>query len=183
MSLLAQVLPDLWNVDQAEARGALDQIRDLTRGALAEMRALLFELRPAALEQHDLAGALRQHVADYQRRTNLAISYEATGKYSLPEPVEQALFRIAQEALANVNRHARAWHAHIHLQCGPLTRLVIRDDGRGFMIGGVGEGRFGLISMRERAANIGARLDVRSTPGQGTEILVEWSASEGVNNE
>lgn len=174
MSLLAQVLPDLWQIDRDEARGALEQIRDLTRGALAEMRALLFELRPAALERQDLSGALREHVVTYERRTGIAISYEYAGKCDLPEPVEQALFRIAQEALANVSKHSRARHVRVRLQCGRPTRLLIADDGQGFALDRVGEGRFGLVSMRERAANIGARLEVRSALGQGAEIEVEW---------
>jgi signal transduction histidine kinase len=183
MSLLAQVLPDLWRVDRDEALGALGQIRDLTRGALAEMRALLFELRPAALEQQDLAGALREHIATYERRTGISITYESVGKCKLPEPVEQALFRIAQEALANVSKHSRARHARVQLHCGAPTRLLIADDGQGFAIERVGEGRFGLISIRERAANIGARLDVRSAVGRGTEIEVEWNPSENTRHE
>jgi signal transduction histidine kinase len=88
--------------------------------------------------------------------------------------VAQALFRIAQEALTNVARHAHAQHISVTLHSGRPARLIISDDGRGFQPDAVGEGRFGLVSMRERAANIKALLGIRSAIGQGTEITVEW---------
>src|SRR5690606_3619531 len=131
-SLLAQVLPELWEVDRSEATSALAQIRDLTRGALAEMRALLFELRPAALGEQDLASALREHAATFERRTGIAVSVAIEGGGELPAPVEQALFRIAQEALANVARHAHARHVRVERKLGGTSRLEIADDGHGF---------------------------------------------------
>ncbi len=180
MSLLAQVLPELWEVDRSEATSALAQIRDLTRGALAEMRALLFELRPAALGEQDLASALREHAATFERRTGIAVSVAIEGGGELPAPVEQALFRIAQEALANVARHAHARHVRVELKLGGTSRLEIADDGHGFDVAAVGPERLGLVSMRERAATIGARLQVRSASGEGTRISVEWPDTNGV---
>jgi signal transduction histidine kinase len=174
MSLLAQVLPELWEMDRGEATAALHQIRDLTRGALAEMRALLFELRPAALGEQDIASALSEHVALFERRTGIAVAVTAEGSGRIPGPVEQALFRIAQEALANVARHAHARQVRLTLGLGPPTRLEIADDGAGFEPAEVGAERFGLVSMRERAGAIGAQLSIRSSVGQGTSIVVEW---------
>jgi signal transduction histidine kinase len=179
MSLLAQVLPDLWKVDRAEARAGLTQIRDLTRGALAEMRALLFELRPAALGQRSLAHALREHAGAFAQRTGVPIALDIANDLALPEAVEQAFFRIAQEALANIARHARAHQARVALINGRPVRLLIADDGQGFQPERVTAGSFGLNSMRERAASIGAHLEVRSTVGQGAEIIVEWSEPDG----
>ncbi|MBK9711301.1 MAG: GAF domain-containing protein [Kouleothrix sp.] len=178
MSLLAQVLPELWEVDQPEARTGLQQIRDLTRTALAEMRALLVELRPAALADRGLAHALREHVTAFEQRTGLSVALEVAGDCPLPAPVEQAFFRIAQEALANVARHAQARRVRVTLRGQAPVRLQIADDGRGFRPGQVGDGRFGLLSMRERAAAAGAWLQVRSAAGQGTEIVVEWPAPD-----
>jgi signal transduction histidine kinase len=175
MSLLAQVLPELWELDRAEALDALGQIRDLTRSALAEMRALLFELRPAALGEQALGAALHDLATAFER-TDVRVSLDIVSEARLPEPVEQALFRIAQEALVNIARHAQAREVRISLRGDQPTRLVVADDGRGFAEGGVGHGRFGLVSMRERAADIGASLNIRSAPGQGTEIRVEWPA-------
>jgi len=179
MSLLAQVLPDLWKVDRAEARAGLTQIRDLTRGALAEMRALLFELRPAALGERSLAHALREHAGAFAQRTGVPIALDIASDLALPEAVEQAFFRIAQEALANIARHARAHQARVALINGRPVRLLIADNGQGFQPERVAAGSFGLNSMRERAASIGARLEVRSTVGQGAEIIVEWSEPDG----
>jgi signal transduction histidine kinase len=177
ISLLSQALPSLWELDQASARESLTQVRDLTRTALAEMRALLFELRPAALAEHDLVQALREHVAAFQERTGVGATFIAVGEIALPPSVEQALFRVAQEALANVARHSGARSVALELLAGPPLRLRIADDGRGFVAERVGEGHFGLVSMRERAAAIDARLDVRSAPERGTEIVITWSSA------
>jgi GAF domain-containing protein len=174
MSLLAQVLPDLWEIDRAEARAGLVQIRDMTRGALAEMRALLFELRPAALGERSLAHALREHASAFTQRAGVPIALDVANDVALPEAVEQAFFRIAQEALTNIARHARARQARVTLAGGPPARLLIADDGQGFQPERIAAGSFGLQSMRERAAGIGARLEVRSAVGQGAEIVVEW---------
>jgi signal transduction histidine kinase len=177
MSLLAQVLPDLWEIDRAEARATLSQIRDMTRGALAEMRALLFELRPAALGEQGLAHALREQAASLGGRIGIPVDVDVARDPALPGSVEQAFFRIAQEALANAARHAQAQRVLVTLNGSAPVRLAIADDGQGFQIDAIGEGRFGLISMRERAAAVGARLQVHSKPGQGTEIVVEWPDS------
>jgi len=178
MSLLAQVLPELWEVDAEEARAGLVQIRDLTRSALAEMRALLIELRPAALGEQGLAHALREQVAAFERRTGISVLVNLASETRLPEPVEQAFFRITQEALANVARHAHAQRVRVTLRGHAPVRLVITDDGRGFQPERVGDGRFGLISMHERAAKVGARLHMRTAIGQGTNIAVEWPDPE-----
>jgi signal transduction histidine kinase len=177
MSLLAQALPELWEIDRDEARAGLGQIRDLTRGALAEMRALLVELRPAALSERGLASALREQIAGFEQRAGLSVAADIVSNADLPEAVEQALFRIAHEALANVARHARARRVELTLRGQAPVRLRIADDGRGFQPDLVGAGHFGLISMRERAAAVGAHLEICSTPGQGTELVVEWPAS------
>jgi signal transduction histidine kinase len=174
MSLLAQALPELWDIDREEARAGLGQIRDMTRSALAEMRALLFELRPVGLGQQGLAYALHEHATAIERRAGIAVVVDAARDPALPEPVEQAFFRIAQEALANAARHARARRVQVTLRGPSPARMVIADDGRGFQIERVGDGRFGLISMRERAVAVGARLRVNSALGHGTEVVVEW---------
>ncbi len=174
MSLLAQVLPDLWKLDRAEAERSLAQMGDLTRGALAEMRELLYELRPAEAGNPDLAQALRARAGAFQRRTGLKVELALGGPLRLPAEPAQALIRIAQEALTNIDHHAQARSVRIHLRSGPPVHVTIRDDGRGFDPQGVAAGRLGLVSMRERAAAIGAILTIDSAPGQGTQILVEW---------
>lgn len=178
MSLLAQVVPDLWEADQSEARQALHTIRELTRGALAEMRALLFELRPADTEDHTLAQVLRQQATTFEQRSGNTVVLEIDEHLTLPPEVEQAFLRIVQEALTNISRHAFASRITLSLQGENPTCLRVVDNGRGFDPKQVSSSSFGLISMRERATNINAHFQVRSTPGQGTEISIAWPGSE-----
>jgi signal transduction histidine kinase len=178
MSLLAQVVPELWDVDPAEARAMLAQIRDLTRSALAEMRALLFELRPAALGEHELAQALTHHAAIFEQRTGVKVLVEVDGAPIVPSSVEQALFRIAQESLSNIARHAHARSVRMTLESGPPVRLQIIDDGQGFDPARVADGHLGLVSIHERAAAINASVMIMAAAGQGTRIVVQWPASD-----
>jgi signal transduction histidine kinase len=177
MSLLTQALPELWELDRDEAWRSLEQIRDLTRGALAEMRELLFELRPADAGEQNLAQAMRTRAAAFQRRTGLVAQVEAPTTLPLPASQAHALLRIMQESLTNISRHARASKVRLELRPGPPLALRIADDGRGFDPASVEAGRLGLISMRERAAAIGARLELWSAPGAGTAITVTLSES------
>ena len=100
MSLLAQVLPDLWEIDREEARAGLSQIRDMTRDALAEMRALLFELRPAALGEQGLAHALREHATAFGGRAGIPVVVDVARDPALPGPVEQETYCSADDSAA-----------------------------------------------------------------------------------
>ncbi|MFP4437918.1 MAG: GAF domain-containing protein [Chloroflexaceae bacterium] len=174
MSLLAQVIPDLWEIDRDEARQSLQQIRELTRSGLAEMRALLFELRPAATTEQSLAQALQQQVMAFEQRTRIPVVVEIQEEDAIPEVVQPTLLRITQEALMNIERHAHAQRVDLFLTGRSPMQLRISDDGQGFDPAQIEPGHFGLISMRERAAILHAHLTIRSAPGQGTTILFEW---------
>jgi signal transduction histidine kinase len=174
MSLLAQVVPELWRIDRPEAERSLEQVRDLTRGALAEMRELLFELRPGDMGDHDLARALQARAGAFERRSGVPVTVEGPASLHLPAEPAWALVRIAQEALTNVDHHARATAVRVELRPGPPLTLRVSDDGRGFDPAAIPDGHLGVLSMRERARAIGAELHIRSAPGQGTELLVEW---------
>lgn len=176
MSLLAQVLPALWEAQPAEAARSLDELRRLSKEALAEMRALLFQLRPVALDEEGLVGALRRHIEALQRRDGPALSFTATGSDErMPLPAEEALFRVANEAVGNALKHAHAKHISVTLDVRDgMAILSVRDDGRGFDLAGhhAQPGHLGLPGMRERAAQIGADLTIESAPGRGTTIAV-----------
>lgn len=173
-TLIADVLPDLWTMNQAEGRRRLEELRQLTRGALAEMRTLLVELRPNALTEVPLPTLLRQLTEAMAGRSRVAIQLSAEGACKLPPDVQVGLYRIAQEALNNVVKHAGASQAVVTLRlCGPV-RLTIADDGAGFDPAAVTADHLGLRIMRERAEAIGARLSVYSEPGEGTQISVVW---------
>jgi two-component system nitrate/nitrite sensor histidine kinase NarX len=175
-SVIAEVLPRLWARDQADGREHLDDLRVLTRGALAEMRTLLVELRPTALTETELGELLRQLAEAMTGRTRVPVTLTVDGQRALPPDVQIALYRVAQEALNNVARHADARAVALHLRCSPEgVELRIDDDGRGFDAGRVASDHFGLRIMRERAADIGATLTIASAPGQGTHLALCWA--------
>jgi signal transduction histidine kinase/streptogramin lyase len=185
-SLIAEVLPQLWERDPDDGRRRLEQVRQATRSALAEMRTLLLELRPTGLAEADLGDLLRQLADATSGRGRVAVEVEVDGVCTLPPEVHVALYRIAQEALNNVAKHARANQATVHLECGSaaglgeggwVVSLSIRDDGRGFDPDEIAAGHLGLGIMRERAEAIGSCLEVESEPGRGTEIAVVWPHS------
>jgi signal transduction histidine kinase len=174
-SLIAETLPDVWQRHPDEALRSLDDLRDLTRGALAEMRALLLELRPGALAGRKLSELLHQLTAAMSARTDLPIATTVSGERSLPERVKIAFYRIAQEALNNISKHARASQAWVHLSySSDGATLRVRDDGCGFDPEVVSHHHLGLNIMRERAQAIGATLTIESQPDQGTEVVVAW---------
>jgi ligand-binding sensor domain-containing protein/signal transduction histidine kinase len=178
-SLIAEVLPQLWQRDRDEALRRLEELRQLNRGALAEMRTLLLELRPAALEKAELRDLLRQLADALRSRAGLAIVVEADQVCSLPTDVKVAFYRIAQEALNNIVKHARANQVNVRLRCeGGAVELEITDDGKGFDPTEVSAEHHGLRIMRERAEAIGAQFQVKSAPGHGTQVLLAWAGVE-----
>jgi ligand-binding sensor domain-containing protein/signal transduction histidine kinase len=178
-SLIAEVLPELWQRNRDEALRRLEELRQLNRGALAEMRTLLLELRPAALEKAELRDLLRQLADALRSRAGLAVVVEADEVCALPTDVKVAFYRIAQEALNNIVKHARANQVNVRLRCETnAVELEIADDGKGFDPTEVSTEHHGLRIMRERAEAIGARFQVKSEPGHGTQVLVTWTAVE-----
>lgn len=178
-SLIADVLPRTWEKDPEKGRQQLEEVRLLTRGALAEMRTLLLELRPEALADARMDDLLGQLGRVLTGRTGAQVTLELEGQAVLPPAVKAALYRIAQEALNNIARHADATQVGIHYHAAPgQVRLLIRDDGCGFDANSVVRDHFGLQNMRERAAAIGARLGITSQPGAGAHIVVEWAEEQ-----
>jgi two-component system nitrate/nitrite sensor histidine kinase NarX len=177
-SLIAEVLPRLWEQHPAEVRASLEDLRRLTRGALAEMRGLLVELQPLELSDSELEDLLRLLGDALTGRTNIPVTVTAAGQGVLPSEVQIILYRLCQEALNNIAKHAAAGQVLIDLQYDHGTvALSIRDDGRGFDPGQVSPGHYGLNIMQERAKAAGAALSIRSAPGQGTEVAVRWPAT------
>ncbi len=177
--LIAEVLPDLWRTNRAEGRRSLLRLQQLTHGALAELRMLLLELRPAALAAADL-GDLLKHLADgTTSRKKLAMVVHADGRVDLPTDVKIGLYRIAQEAVNNVVKHAQATRISIRLETqGCAVSLRIEDNGRCPPVQdsrppGPGLGR---EIMRERAEALHARLAVEPVPGGGQRVQVTWPA-------
>lgn len=173
---MTEALPRLWDRDPEAVRRYLPQLHRLTSGALAEMRSLLLELRPAALAEMELGELLRQAVVAFSGKSRTRASLKLVGSRPLPMAVQFTLYRIAQEALNNVAKHSRAAEVEVCLQMESDTvKLAVCDDGRGFDPARLPPGCMGLSILRERARAIGATLDICSRPGEGTEIVVSWT--------
>ena len=204
--LIAEVLPRLWLRNPDEAQQSLEDLRRLTRGALAEMRELLAELRPSVLTDSSLSDLLRQLANAFTGRTNITVSVNSAGDHVLPPNIQVTFYRICQEALNNIAKHAEASHVEIDLQyetgesqelsqekagsavifTGFLraevitsVEMKIHDDGLGFDPGKIPmPGHYGLDMMRERADSMGARITFTSQPGHGTTVSLVWQKED-----
>jgi signal transduction histidine kinase len=160
--------------DPGELPGSLDYLLSLAEAALDEMRALIFELRPEALEREGLVSALSKQGAALQARHGMTVQTELCEEPDLPLTVKQALYRIAQEAMHNTVKHARARKVDLRLsQTANAIILEVRDDGVGFDATSSFPGHLGLHSMQERVSSLGGLLLIESAPGQGTSILAQ----------
>ena len=178
-SMIADVLPKIWERNPDEGRRRLEELRQLTRGALSEMRTLLVELRPAALADTDLGDLLEHQVNAFIARTRLQVGFERSVSYNPPVEVKEAFYRIAQEAFNNIARHAEAAQVRVRLDGEPgKMDLTIQDDGVGFDAQTLEHEGLGLGIMRERARSIGSRLEVVSRPGRGTRLHLNWQAPD-----
>jgi signal transduction histidine kinase len=160
------------------------QLHTLTQAALAEMRALIFEVRPGALAEEGLAQALTRQAAATSAREQLPITVKApTDRVPLPLNVEEHLYRLALEAITNAVKHAHATHIDVRLAAPAEDRLeiTITDDGTGFDTDAAHPGHLGMTTMRDRAAAAGARMNIISAPGAGTTVRVTVPLADTAN--
>jgi PAS domain S-box-containing protein len=175
-SLIAEVLPDLWDIDVKEAMNSTEELRQLTRGALAEMRTLLLELRPATLTQTRLSDLIKQLCEAFIGRSRLPIKLSIEGDRMLPPEVQVAFYRIAQESLNNVFKYARATEVNVSLFLSASgAHFGVCDNGVGFDMSISKPTSLGMRIMHERAEAIGAAFHLSSTPGSGTCVEVIWT--------
>lgn len=153
----------------SELHQRVDRLRLLTRGALAEMRVLLLELRPSELARVGLGEIIEQLITGLECRKTLAVTVELD-EVELDAETHFAFYRIAQEALGNIAQHSEANALRVELRAGPPVTLVISDDGVGFDPDDIAAGHLGVTIMRERAEGVGAELVVTTAPGGGTTI-------------
>lgn len=178
--LMAEAAGTLLDRDPAGARVQVAKLGEFARQALEELRGLIFELRPPDLERDGLSGALRKHVEVVRGLGGDEIALELEDDLTLDPARDRELLRIAQEALHNALRHARAGRVAVRLRATATgLRLEVEDDGVGFDpdAAEMRSKRLGLTSMEERAQRLGCRLEVRSVRGQGT--LIRLDAARG----
>lgn len=179
IGMTAGAASKLYDRDPERARPLIGQLEEMASKAQAEMRALLLHLRPVGLEGRSLAEALDRFLQDVCPRHQICYDMELNGVVRLSDGLEGHLFRIAQEAVSNVIRHASAKRLLVKLSReGERACLSIIDDGQGFDPKQSRGGSYGLQSIRERAEEVGGRLEVLSSPGQGTEMRV-WVSLYG----
>lgn len=176
INLIAASLPRLWSMDPEMAERSTAELQRLTRGALAEMRTLLRELRPQTIAATDLGTLVSQLTDGLAARHDIPAAVSSDVDGDLPPDVHLALYRIAQEAMNNVAKHANASSLIVDLtDADGGVHLVVTDDGYGFDAANVEPGHMGLDIMQERASAIGAALTVTSEPETGTTVDVTWS--------
>jgi signal transduction histidine kinase len=172
-----RVLDQLEDIE--EVRRHSQRLRELTAATLDDLHRLIVELRPSLLEERGLGPAVRWHANEFSERFNIPVEVTIEGlRGRLPAEVETVLFRIVQEALTNVARHAQARHARVRIErTARGLDATIEDDGRGFSVERVHAKKealpgLGLVGMHERAASLNGWCTVTSTVGQGTMVCV-----------
>ncbi|MFJ1607178.1 GAF domain-containing sensor histidine kinase [Streptomyces sp. NPDC088253] len=176
LRLTAQAAVALVDRDPARAKGELHQVAMLAAEATEELRAAVIELRPAALDEDGLVATLRTQIQVLDRAHSARVTFASHGVRALPAAQEEAVLRVAQEALHNALRHSGAGRVDVTLEKrGPGTVLRVSDDGGGFEPTAIrAAGRhLGLVSMRDRSSGVGGTLSVESAPGKGTTIEME----------
>lgn len=157
----------------------LDAALALNRETQQELKLIIEELRPAALQGKGLVGAMKEYAERWQAHTGIHVETFVDGERALPLEVEQVLYRVLQEALSNIARHAEAETVNIHLSMSPeLVALMIADNGRGFDVNAVSPNSYGLAGMQGRLAEIGGTLEVQSTLSVGTTLTAEVKLNE-----
>jgi PAS domain S-box-containing protein len=178
-SVMAEAAPKIWENDQVMGRQYLGKLPVLLRGALAEMRSLLLELRPHAFKDMTL-GQLLEPLADASRAyTNAEVTLEIESDSNTPEEITRNLHRIVQECLNNITKHSEASRVDIYL-CSNQEGVEIRisDNGLGFNTQTISPGSMGIEIMRDRARKIDAKMKIESQLGSGTQIMITWPRQE-----
>jgi len=177
-NLIADVLPRIWKRDPEEGLHNLEELRQLTRGALAEMRTLLLEMRPGSLERSDIHSLLTQLADAFIARVRVPVNLDIQGDCELSHEEKIVFYRVAQEALNNIAKHSGARQVELHLECQPgHMKLMIKDDGLGFEAASSTPDHLGIAIMRERAISIGAILKIESQVGVGTTVELDWKSA------
>ena len=165
---------NLLGSDLTAAAGHLDTALQLNRETQQELKLIIDELRPAALQGKGLAHALKEYADRWQEHTGIRVETAVVGERPLPLEVEQALYRVLQEALSNIARHAEADQVRLSLSMTPeRVTLVVADNGRGFDVNAISPNSYGLTGMQGRLNEVGGTLKVESTPSAGTTLTAE----------
>jgi len=175
MALKLDLARRLWERDPARARAEIERVQETLRQQIREVRRSIFALRPVDLERYGFVESVHRYADAFAEQAGFRLRVEVEGEPRLSKASELALFRVLQEALNNVAKHARASRVEVRLKAlkPEGARLEVVDDGVGFDPAQVGEGHFGLTQMKERVLARGGQFRVESAPGKGTRIIAE----------
>jgi signal transduction histidine kinase len=180
VATIAETVPRVWQRHPEIAQEKLEELAGLAQGALAEMRSLLVELRPSGLRDKSLGELLKQLTKAVQGRAKIQIITTVTGDQPLPEEVKLVFYRVTQEALNNIIKHAQSTQVDVSFQGNSeYIKLCIFDNGCGFNVKDTSSGHLGIEIMRERAESIGATFKLESYPGKGTKVVLTWVIQSG----
>nr|WP_287193467.1 sensor histidine kinase [Syntrophothermus sp.] len=173
-----ELMERLWDKDLERVRRELAELKEVVRQNLSDIRRVIFDLRPMALDDLGLVPAIKRYLADYAQKYDMEIDFLFFGEERrLDLAREVAVFRLIQEAITNVRKHAGTDRAQVKLGIAPeKVTVVIKDEGCGFDVEAVREGKkesFGLLGMQERVGLFGGKFRVKSAPGQGTQVIIE----------
>ncbi len=175
--LITERLPTIWEIDKEQGKTSLDTVNQLAQNALEEMRALLLELRPSAIEDEKLGEIIRQVATIIANRVGLEVSVQIENQDPVPSEVHFALYRVVQEALNNIAHHALASKINVYFNSlGGHVEIKVEDNGVGFDPDEIESGRLGLSIIRDRIKNIGGSVEIVSQKEEGTIITVNWDA-------
>lgn len=176
----------MWDQDLHRVRRELVELKDMVRGNLQDLRRIIFDLRPQALDDLGLIPTLKRYTADFKEQYQIPVHLVTLGQDKRLQPyLEVALFRLIQEALSNIRKHAEATEAIIKIEQTPSTvTTLIKDNGQGFDLESVqtnNRDHYGLIHMRERAEILNGEFHINTTPGKGTEIFIKIPLKNSLN--
>jgi two-component system sensor histidine kinase DegS len=178
----AEICEKLFDKDREQAKGELDELKHIVRGCLNELRKIIFDLRPPALDDLGLEAVVDRYCNDFQENTGIEVVFKKYGdKLRFNSNIEIAIFRIIQEALINIKKHSDAKHATVKLEIkNNLVNLLIADDGKGFNWDlshdySEKDRHFGLINIKERVELLNGSVKIETSPGYGTKIFISIS--------
>ncbi|MCF2150686.1 sensor histidine kinase [Desmonostoc muscorum LEGE 12446] len=175
VATIAEALPRVWQRYPETAQQGLEELVQLTQGALAEMRNLLLDLRSSSLTEKPLSELLQQLIEAILGRTSLQVITKLEGDRPVSDEVKLVFCRITQEALNNIIKHAQATQLSVSFHSDSQKMVLrIRDNGHGFDATKISPGHLGIAIMKERAQSIGGSFHLKSCPGEGTEIVLSW---------
>ncbi len=177
MAMRLEVCEKVMEGEPGKAKDEIADLKDMARSSLQDVRKIIFDLRPMALDDLGLLPALRTYLAAFEERTGIRVELKILGEERRLSPaLEIAIYRLVQESLANIAKHAKTSEAWVNVEVTHNSvRLVVRDKGTGFDPGAISQGggeRFGLMGMKERVTMFGGNITVKSRPGEGTKITV-----------